>query len=136
MTLPSARPPAVAAAAAAVAEIPKFVPPPPPPTPSDIQPIKPMPPPQQVGGIGSPPKSAPGHDPWRDFQPMPEQPTNGGPPPPPTPQGFQVGAHVLVQWSDGNRYPGQVHQTTADHCLVVFTNGHQQWVPMDALSGA
>ncbi|MEO7096897.1 MAG: hypothetical protein ABI175_26800, partial [Polyangiales bacterium] len=111
MTLPSARPPA-------------------------IEPVPPAPPMAPVALASPPPSQNSSHDPWRDFAPAPEQPTNGGPPPPPTPQGFVVGAHVLVMWSDGNRYPGQVHQTTPDHCLVVFTNGHQQWVPLDALSGA
>jgi hypothetical protein len=50
--------------------------------------------------------------------------------------GFSVGTYVFVMWSDGNRYPGQVQQTSPDHCLVLFSNGHQQWVPMHALSPA
>ena len=137
MTLPSARPPPIAPAVEAPAlAAPAFVPPPPPPSPASqpIQPIRPMPAPVPVGGAHS--SSAPPPDPWRDFAPVPEQPTNGGPPPQPPQPGYPIGANVLVMWSDGQRYPGQVHQTTPDHCLVVFTNGHQQWVPLDALTGA
>jgi hypothetical protein len=130
MTLPSARP---------SAESPAVV----------IEPIRPMPAPRPVGALQpqhtpQPAAAVAGRhvpqpdaaDPWRDFAPAHEQPTNGGPIAVAPPPGFQVGAQVLVMWSDGNRYPGQVHQTTPDHCLVVFTNGHQQWVPMDALTGA
>jgi hypothetical protein len=123
MTLPSARPPAIEPAPA-------------------VEPIRAMPAPRPVGAAtpapapAQPPLAAQANDPWRDFAPAVEQPTNGGPQPVPPPSGFAIGAHVLVMWSDGNRYPGQVHQATSDHCLVVFTNGHQQWVPLDALTGA
>jgi len=55
---------------------------------------------------------------------------------PAQPAGFSVGTYVFVTWSDGNRYPGQVQQTSPDHCLVLFSNGHQQWIPMHALSPA
>jgi hypothetical protein len=47
---------------------------------------------------------------------------------------FGVGARVLVQWADGNRYPATVQQAATGHCLVVFPNGHQQWVELQYLS--
>ena len=39
-----------------------------------------------------------------------------------------VGRAVLVQWSDGNRYPGTIMQVTATHAQVVFQNGQSQWI--------
>ncbi|HEY1694374.1 MAG TPA: hypothetical protein VGG39_19530 [Polyangiaceae bacterium] len=39
-----------------------------------------------------------------------------------------VGRAVLVQWSDGNRYPGTIMQLTATHAQVVFPNGQGHWV--------
>jgi hypothetical protein len=38
------------------------------------------------------------------------------------------GTHVLVQWSDGNRYPGILQQTAQGQALVAFPNGTTQWV--------
>jgi hypothetical protein len=53
---------------------------------------------------------------------------------PPQPQGFVQGSEVLVQWSDGNRYPGTVAQASGDRCLVVFPNGTQDWIPIAYLT--
>lgn len=39
-----------------------------------------------------------------------------------------VGAHVLVTWSDGNRYPGTVAQVAQGQYLVTMQNGQQHWV--------
>ena len=39
-----------------------------------------------------------------------------------------TGSHVLVQWSDGNKYPGMVVQAAPGQCLVDFGNGNQQWI--------
>jgi hypothetical protein len=63
-------------------------------------------------------------------------------PPPAAPQPgakapvFAPGRPVLVQWSDGNRYPGQVVQEAGDRCLVSFSNGRQDWIPTQYLSPA
>jgi hypothetical protein len=35
---------------------------------------------------------------------------------------------VLVQWADGNRYPGFVQQVAPGYCLIVFPDGQQRWV--------
>ena len=40
-----------------------------------------------------------------------------------------LGTMVLVQWSDGNRYPGAVTQAAQGQCLVAFPDGRQVWVP-------
>jgi hypothetical protein len=40
------------------------------------------------------------------------------------------GTLVLVYWADGNQYPGTVLQLSAQHVLVAFPNGAQQWVDM------
>jgi hypothetical protein len=50
--------------------------------------------------------------------------------------GLGPGTPVLVLWSDGHRYPAQVQETTGEHSLVVFNNGHQQWIPNDSLTPA
>ena len=55
------------------------------------------------------------------------------PPPPATDSAYSPGAQVLVLWSDGQRYPGQVHQSGPGGCLVLFPNGHQQWIPNESL---
>ncbi len=44
------------------------------------------------------------------------------------PAPFAVGAQVLVQWADGNRYPGIVQQIAPGQCLIVFPDGQQRWV--------
>ena len=43
---------------------------------------------------------------------------------------FAVGAQVLVQWSDGQRYPGMVREVGADQVLVGFAGGATHWVPL------
>lgn len=55
---------------------------------------------------------------------------------PQAPAGPSVGARVLVQWSDGNRYPGQVAQAGDGQYLIAFGNGQQHWVPLPYLSPA
>jgi hypothetical protein len=44
--------------------------------------------------------------------------------------------HVLVQWSDGNRYPGILQQTAQGQSLVAFPNGTTQWVPTHTVTKA
>jgi hypothetical protein len=41
---------------------------------------------------------------------------------------FAAGTRVLVQWSDGNRYPGVVQQSFGTQCSVAFADGRQLWV--------
>ena len=53
-----------------------------------------------------------------------------------SPVHFGPGAQVLVQWSDGNRYPGMVQQVNGAQCLVSFPDGRQVWVDARYLSGA
>lgn len=48
--------------------------------------------------------------------------------------GIVPGTNVLVQWPDGNRYPGRVMQTGPQQTLVQFENGSQQWVPVNAVT--
>ena len=43
-------------------------------------------------------------------------------------QPIGVGSQVLVQWSDGNRYPGAVQQLAPGYCLVMFGDGQQHWI--------
>jgi len=52
-------------------------------------------------------------------------------PPPVSPH---AGSWVLVTWSDGNRYRGQVLNATAGQCLVQFEDGACHWVPVSHLS--
>lgn len=40
-----------------------------------------------------------------------------------------VGARVLVAWSDGNRYPGTVAQVGPGQYLVTMGDGRQHWIP-------
>ena len=47
------------------------------------------------------------------------------------PGGVGPGTHVLVQWSDGNRYPGAVVQSAQGQHLVAFPDGRQLWVPAE-----
>jgi len=61
--------------------------------------------------------------------PVTVQPTtNASPPYAPFPTPYLVGTHVLVQWADGNRYPGIVQQIAPGQCLIVFPDGQQRWV--------
>lgn len=43
--------------------------------------------------------------------------------------GFSVGARVMVQWSDGNRYPGTVTNAQQGQLEVAFPDGRRIWVP-------
>lgn len=67
--------------------------------------------------------------------PYPQQPR-----PAPAPQGygssFFPGSRVLVTWSDGNRYPGTVHQISGTSHLIVFPDGQQHWVELPYLTAA
>jgi hypothetical protein len=47
---------------------------------------------------------------------------------------FAVGARVLVQWSDGNRYPGTVTMMQSGQVQVAFPDGRQIWVPQQYVS--
>jgi hypothetical protein len=55
---------------------------------------------------------------------------------PAEPSALAPGTHVLVQWSDGNRYPAVLQQSAQGQSLVAFPNGTQQWVPAHAVSKA
>jgi hypothetical protein len=52
----------------------------------------------------------------------------------PAPQGFAPGTRVWVTWSNGQRYPGTVHQVAGNQCLVRFDDGQQHWVEAPYLS--
>jgi hypothetical protein len=47
-----------------------------------------------------------------------------------------VGATVMVQWADGNKYPGSVAQVAPDQALVSFPNGQNLWVALQWVSPA
>jgi hypothetical protein len=55
---------------------------------------------------------------------------------PAPPTALAPGTQVLVQWSDGNRYPAVLQQTARGQSLVSFPNGTHHWVPADAVSKA
>jgi hypothetical protein len=42
--------------------------------------------------------------------------------------GFDPGDKVLVQWSDGNRYPAKVVKKAPDQYLLELGDGRQMWV--------
>jgi hypothetical protein len=48
--------------------------------------------------------------------------------------GVGPGMAVLVQWPDGNKYPGNVMQVGGGQVLIGFSNGQQQWVPESAVT--
>jgi len=48
--------------------------------------------------------------------------------------GIGPGMAVLVQWSDGNRYPAQVRQVQNGQVCVAFPDGRTLWVPETAVS--
>lgn len=48
--------------------------------------------------------------------------------------GFGPGMAVLVQWSDGNKYPATVAQVGGGQVCVAFQDGRQLWVPESAVS--
>lgn len=58
------------------------------------------------------------------------------PPPPAAAPAFAPGTNVLVQWSDGNRYPATVVGAQGDKVQVQFTDGRQLWVDAPYLSHA
>ena len=48
---------------------------------------------------------------------------------------FAVGSRVMVQWSDGNRYPATVSQPPqAGQIEVAFPDGRRVWVPQGVVS--
>lgn len=48
---------------------------------------------------------------------------------------FAVGSRVMVQWSDGNRYPATVAQPPqAGQIEVAFPDGRRVWVPQGVVS--
>lgn len=47
---------------------------------------------------------------------------------------FVIGQRVMVQWSDGNRYPANVMQLSATHVQIAFPNGQTHWVEPRYLS--
>jgi hypothetical protein len=53
---------------------------------------------------------------------------------PPLPPGVSRGARVLVQWSDGNRYPATVLHINGTSVLIAFSTGQQHWVDARYLS--
>jgi hypothetical protein len=53
---------------------------------------------------------------------------------PPAARPLAPGAQVLVQWSDGNRYPATVAQVAPGQCLVAFPDGRQFWVAEQSLA--
>ncbi len=48
--------------------------------------------------------------------------------------GIGPGMAVLVQWSDGKRYPGQCTQVANGQVCVTFGDGRQVWVPENAVA--
>lgn len=60
----------------------------------------------------------------------------GAGPAPGVASAMAAGTPVLVQWSDGQRYPGVVRESRPDQLLVVFPNGGQQWIPIMHVSRA
>ena len=40
-----------------------------------------------------------------------------------------VGAPVLVQWSDGKKYPGTVAKVGDGQLMVTMADGSQHWIP-------
>jgi hypothetical protein len=48
--------------------------------------------------------------------------------------GIGPGMQILVQWSDGKRYPGQCMQVANAQVLVSFGDGRQMWVPETSVS--
>jgi len=46
------------------------------------------------------------------------------------------GQGCLVQWNDGNRYPGHVREAKEGKLLVAFPNGREEWIPAEHVSPA
>ncbi len=49
---------------------------------------------------------------------------------------INVGSRVMVQWSDGNRYPGTVSGMQNGQVQVGFPDGRQMWVPQQYVSAS
>jgi hypothetical protein len=58
------------------------------------------------------------------------------PQPQPQPPSLQVGSRVLVEWSDGRRYPATIQQMASGQCLVLFPDGQHRWVDIRHVSPA
>jgi hypothetical protein len=50
------------------------------------------------------------------------------------PFAYAPGMRVHVTWSNGQRYPATISQTTGTQCLVVFPDGQQHWVDAQYVS--
>ena len=48
--------------------------------------------------------------------------------------GLIMGRKVLVQWSDGNRYPGTIMGVADGQSQIVFPDGRNMWVPNQYLT--
>ncbi|MDB4942284.1 MAG: hypothetical protein JWP97_1818 [Labilithrix sp.] len=48
--------------------------------------------------------------------------------------GMAPGAHVLVTWSNGQRYPGTVMRVQSGQVHVAFPDGQQVWVPQHVVT--
>ncbi len=48
----------------------------------------------------------------------------------------EPGAKVLVEWSDGNKYPATVKQSSTEQCQVVFPDGQEKWVELRLVTPA
>ena len=87
-----------------------------------------MPTPQHPSAAYAPYPAPPGYGPPGHSGYPPQSPYGVGPP------AFGIGVRVLVQWADGNRYPGIVQQMAPGQSLVVFPDGQQRWVDNQYLS--
>lgn len=56
--------------------------------------------------------------------------------PPAQAAGFAPGAQVLVQWSDGNRYPATIVQAQGGQYLCSIQGGQPQWIPAQYVSAS
>lgn len=48
--------------------------------------------------------------------------------------GLVAGRAVMVQWSDGNKYPGTITQDGGNQAQITFSDGRQMWVEKQYLS--
>jgi len=74
-----------------------------------------------------------------DLQNKMQGASGGAPPPPPPPApsaALTMGSGCMVQWSDGNQYPGTVKQLSGAHALVAFPNGREEWIEQKLVSPA
>jgi hypothetical protein len=99
-------------------------------------------PPQQQPGYPQPLQATPAPYAQPNYGYTAPQPGYAGAPPPyqgspyAPPGVFPIGARVLVQWADGNRYPGVVQQIAPGQSLVGFHDGQQRWVENRYLTSA